>query len=317
MVRADRIHLDVTLPGASPSKLSIETEFSLGDPLAQPDQEPYHKENDDAAGGNTKDVGCHHAATANLLVVEEGVRVEALVHVRHEGQSKVASQDEDDPKHVNPQRRVRARDEDLEEGERAVQGMLGDILPSRVLQREPVAREQHDPEDNGDEEGVDDDGGVEERVQRLQRAREPVEQRAALEGVGQGVDGGDKEVEGYAPEGDDGEVGELAAGGRAPAEGVMRARPADGEEERREAVEGLAAARQSLSHDSKGSGTGRVGQRLTMSARHANSSHGPTSHDVTKRYDGSHRSLPNEKTFLNAMIAPQFLGIGRFDLVVG
>ena len=56
------------------------------------------------------------------------------------------------------------------------------------------------------------------------------------------MDGGDEVVEGEAPEGEDGEVGERFADGVAAAEVIVRACPADNEEAGGEDVDALATA---------------------------------------------------------------------------
>lgn len=62
-------------------------------------------------------------------------------------------------------------------------------------------------------------------MQGLQGAREPGEERDAGEGIGEGVDGGEEEVEAQSPVGQDGEVGEFGTGLLAAAEGLVRAAP--------------------------------------------------------------------------------------------
>lgn len=74
--------------------------------------------------------------------------------------------------------------------------MLRHVAPPGKRRREPRPRIERGPVDDGDEEGVDDDGGVEGRVQGLQGAGEAGEQGGSGARVGEGVEGGDEEVEG-------------------------------------------------------------------------------------------------------------------------
>jgi hypothetical protein len=76
-------------------------------------------------------------------------------------------------------------------------------------------------------------------VEGLEGPREAVEERAAGGSVGEGVDGGDEEVEGDAPVCEYGEVAELGAGGGAAAEGLVGAVPAEDEDFDDESVETL------------------------------------------------------------------------------
>lgn len=117
--------------------------------------------------------------------------------------------------------------------------MLADVPPRVEAAGEPAAVEEDAPVDDGDDEGERDDGGVEERVQRLEGPGEAVEQGAGGEGVGEGVDGGDEEVEGEAPVGEDGEEGEGVGGGGAGPVGGVGAPPGEGEEEGDEGVDAL------------------------------------------------------------------------------
>lgn len=119
--------------------------------------------------------------------------------------------------------------------------MLTDVRPYVKRRRISITGKQDDPVYNGNEERVCDNGGVKERVQGLQRPREAIDQRSPAQGVGQGVDCGDEEVEAKTPIRKDGEVGEGSAGSEAAA-GIVRAGPADDEEARDEDVETLQAA---------------------------------------------------------------------------
>lgn len=116
--------------------------------------------------------------------------------------------------------------------------MLRDVRPAFIGEFVPTAVEQTGPVDNSDDKRVDDNGGVKGRVERLQESREAVEQGAAGAGVGEGVDGGEQKVKGYAPVGERGEVAELGLGGAAVV-GRVDALVGEDEDEGCEGVEGL------------------------------------------------------------------------------
>lgn len=100
--------------------------------------------------------------------------------------------------------------------------MLRDVGKAGVGGWEPGGVED-DPVDDCDQERVCGDGGVEEGVQRLQRAREVREEGGAVARVGEGVEGGEEEVECQAPVGEDCEVGEGEGGGFGAAVGGLDA----------------------------------------------------------------------------------------------
>lgn len=108
---------------------------------------------------------------------------------------------------MDPGRAAGARDYEFEEGEEAVESVLGEVGPAGVGGGEPGGVEDG-PEDDGDEEGVGDDGCVEEGVQGLEGAGEVREEGGAVARVGEGVEGGEEEVEGQTPIGEDCEVTE-------------------------------------------------------------------------------------------------------------
>lgn len=60
----------------------------------------------------------------------------------------------------------------------------------------PGAGVQDGPEDDGDEEGIRYYGGVVEKVQGLERAREASEKRCPRTGVSEGMDRCEEEVKG-------------------------------------------------------------------------------------------------------------------------
>ena len=183
--------------------------------------------------------------------------------------------------------------------------MLGDVLPGAEARVEAPPAVQRRPVDDGDDEGVDDNGGVEERVQGLQGTGKGVEGGAVgtAEGVGGCVEGGDEEVEGDAPEGEDGEEGEGAGDGAAAVVGAGAAVD-DADEARGEGVDSLLImlallllfkgcdACERIVEEATGGGRGA----LAMRARHAKSSQGLRSQDVWNRLEGSQRSVPKEKT---------------------
>ncbi|TGO50412.1 hypothetical protein BCON_0184g00170 [Botryotinia convoluta] len=108
---------------------------------------------------------------------------------------------------MNPRRGCGARDTDFEEGEEGVETVFGDVGPGIEGGGEPADgdgnAEDDAPEDDGDEDGVADDGAVVEGVQGLERAGKAREQGDAAAGVGEGVEGGEEKVEGYAPVAED------------------------------------------------------------------------------------------------------------------
>lgn len=84
--------------------------------------------------------------------------------------------------------------------------MLGDV-GELVVFLIPPGTEEDGPVNYGDEEGIGCDCAVEEAVESLQGAREGGDQGCPTQGVGEGVEGGEEEVETETPEGEDGEVG--------------------------------------------------------------------------------------------------------------
>ncbi len=139
---------------------------------------------------------------------------------------------------MHRRRRVGARDDDLKQGEGAVQPVLRHVAPAVEYFGEPRAIVQAAPEDDCHDEGVDDDGGVEGRMQRLERAGESVEQGDARARIGEGVNCRNQEVEAKAPVGKAGEVAELVLRCRAVILGVG-ALPCQDEDESREDIERL------------------------------------------------------------------------------
>lgn len=231
------IHLNVIIVGWR-GKLALLAHLRLSHPLPHPDEAPYEAEDDYDANRDANDVGGDDTP-AILPIVEEAVDIDALCRVGDEGETEVQGEDEDQPRDIDPERLVCAGDNDLEQGKEAVEAMLADIRPGVELDGEPGTIVKDDPIDDGDEERVCDDGGVEQGVEGLQRTGEAVEERAAADGVGQSVDGGEEKVERDAPVREDGEVREREADCRATAQGVVGAGPADDEESGDEGVEGL------------------------------------------------------------------------------
>lgn len=85
------------------------------------------------------------------------------------------------------------------------------IGPSIKFFREPRSIVQNRPINDGDEERKGDDGGVEEGVQGLKRARPAIEPRSTFEGIDQGMGACNQAVEEDSPKGQHGEVAELAS----------------------------------------------------------------------------------------------------------
>lgn len=232
-------HLHIAQAGRSARgrpELAVLPQLGLGDVLAQPHGRPDQAKHDDAAQRDSKHVGRHEAAL--LAGVKEVVRVEAPGGLGDVRERQIHGQQDDQPEHVDRRRRVGARDEDLEQGEGAVQPVLRHVAPAAVHLGEPGAAVQAAPVDGGHDEGEDDDGRVEGRVQRLERAREPVEQGDARARVGEGVGCRGQVVEAEAPEGEAGEVAELVLRCRAVFV-VVDALPDQDEDERGEDVERL------------------------------------------------------------------------------
>lgn len=104
----------------------------------------------------------------------------------------------------------------------------------------------------------------------------------------------DEEIKGDAPICQDGEVGKGSLDIVATALGFVGTSPTDNEESSSESVDRLLATqlvREERRWESLVGG-------LTMRARQKNNSHGLSSHDVSKRWDGSHKSVPNLNGFL-------------------
>ncbi len=196
-------------------KNTVEPELLLRDPATQPYERPHDGEDDADGDGDAEDVGGDEGAL--LRGVEERVRVEALGGVRQVGERQIQREQEDEERQVRPRRGPRAREGDLEEGKDAVQSVLRDVAPRRVLCRERRGRGEQGPEDDDDEEGERRDAAVEQTVQVLERPGPGVERGCAAACVDEGVGGCDEEVEGEAPVREDGEVGEVGARGFTPA----------------------------------------------------------------------------------------------------
>lgn len=224
-IRAIRRATTPTRSDPRSQRLACKPSLHAGSPLRQPEPSPDQALDDakhnDGAHGDADDVGGRDGGALGLDV-EKGVRVEAFGVVRDVGHGEVQGQDEDDPPGVDPERRGGAGHDDLEEGEERVHGVLRNVAEGVEFVREPHAREDDAPVDGRHDKRVGGDGGVVKGVEGLQGPGEPVEQRFAGAGVGEGVDGGGEVVEGEAPVGEDGEVGEFVAGGgtAAPVGGV-------------------------------------------------------------------------------------------------
>ena len=114
------------------------------------------------------------------------------------------------------------------------------VLPSAKCHGVPRTRVKDSPEDDGHEEWVGSDGGVEKAVEGTKGARPAVEEdRVTFQGIAGCVDGGEEHVETYSPVGQPGEVAEALADFCAVA---MSAAPAPDEEDAGEDVEGDGAA---------------------------------------------------------------------------
>ncbi|TGO66042.1 hypothetical protein BELL_0982g00030 [Botrytis elliptica] len=122
-------------------------------------------------------------------------------------ETQVAGQNGNEPEEMNPRRRRGARDADFEEGEEGVEPVFGNVGPGVEGGGEPADGDRHPeddaPENDGHQDGVADDAAVVEGVQGLEGARKAREEWGAAACVAEGVEGGEEEVEGYAPVAED------------------------------------------------------------------------------------------------------------------
>lgn len=190
-------HLNITLsyyPVVDPAsegvagKPTIHVGLPLGQPDAHPDQALDDAKHDDRTDGDAHDVSGGDGGALGLDV-EEGVGIKVFGVIGDIGQRQVEGEDEDDPPGVDPQGYGGTGDDDLEEGEDAVEAMLGGVAKGIKLVLEPGARVDEPPVDGGDDERVDDDGGVVEGVEGLEGSWEAVEEGRARPSVGKRVDG--------------------------------------------------------------------------------------------------------------------------------
>lgn len=208
-------HLRILAPLRAPAvELALAPHLRLRGPLPQPHQALREQENNHDARRDAEHVADLRGRAGGG--VEEAVDVDAAGVVGEEGEGEVQGQEEQQEEEVDPGRAAGARDDELEERERRVERVLADVAPL-VVGLGPPGGEEDGPEDDRHQEGVADDGAVEEGVQGLQGAREAREERDAVARVAERVDGGGEEVEGQAPVGQDGEVGEGEGGGSAAA----------------------------------------------------------------------------------------------------
>ena len=114
--------------------------------------------------------------------------------------------------------------------------MLADITPGIKLRGKPRALVQNNPVYNRNEERICNDSRVEQRMKRLQGPRKTIEQRSASNGIRDGVQRRDGEIEGDAPVCENGEVTKRPLHVPTSAEVVVRTLPADDEESRDESV---------------------------------------------------------------------------------
>lgn len=193
--RSLHLRIPLLLP-PPPMKPALPPPLLLRRPLPQPHQPLHDQKDDDYPRRDAQNIARQRAPP--IPRVEEVIHVDAAGVVRQVRQREVEGEDEDQCREMQPRRAVRARDDELEEGEERVEGVLGEVGPAGVGGGEPGAVEDG-PVDDGDEEGVGEDGGVEEGVQGLEGAREAREKGGAVARVGEGVDAGEEEVEGEPP----------------------------------------------------------------------------------------------------------------------
>lgn len=238
----------LALTAARRHKLAVHVQLGLGHPAAEHNHAAYQHE--EGQEGQTHDESGRGdiAAPADLLGVEKIVGIEALRGDGDKRETEIAQEDDEEPEQVDPGRWLDAGEEELKEGKDAVEGVPGNSMPCGKVVGEQAAAAaavvDDGPEDDGDEKGQCDDRCLEERMEGLEGAREAGEEggvatTAGGDDVRKGVDGGDGEVAGDAPEGEDGEVRKGAAGGGAATEVAMDAGPGKLEEEGCKGVHGL------------------------------------------------------------------------------
>lgn len=171
-----RSQLNIVGVGRLLCKLAIHTELRLRQPSSNPDDAPDNAKDDDNSDRYAQNVSCNNASSTHILIIQEVVYVEPLRRVGEVRKGKVQRKNEDQPRDVHPLRGVRSGDDNFEKCKQAVQAMLADVAPGVELLREPRPFIQNDPIDDRHEERVRDDGRVEQRMKRLQRSRETIEQ---------------------------------------------------------------------------------------------------------------------------------------------
>ncbi|KAI6760678.1 hypothetical protein HG530_009538 [Fusarium avenaceum] len=170
-----RVQFDIISVCRLPGKLAIHTKLCLRQPATNPDDAPNKTEDNDDSDKDAENVSCDNTPSANILIVKEVVHVEPLRRVGKIGEGEIHRKDEDQPHNMHPLGRVRPGNDDFEKRKEAVQAMLTDVAPGVELDREPRSFEENYPVYNRDEEGIRDDGRVEERVERLQRSWKSIE----------------------------------------------------------------------------------------------------------------------------------------------
>lgn len=171
-----RSQLNVVGVGRLLCKLTIHTKLRLRQPSSNPDDAPDNAKDDDNSDRYTENVSCNNASSAHILIIQKVVYVEPLRRVGEVRKSKVQRKNEDQPRDVYPLRGVRSRNDDFEKRKQAVQAMLADVAPGVELLWKPRPFIQNDPVYDRHEERIRDDGRVKQRMKRLQRSRETIEQ---------------------------------------------------------------------------------------------------------------------------------------------
>lgn len=177
-------------------KSPLPPQLLLRPPLPEPHQSLHNQENNHYPRRDPQHVSSKYPRP--VFRVEEIVDVDSARVMRQVRQRQVEREDQDQRGEVHPWRAGGAGDYELEEGEEGVEGVLGEVGPAGVGGFEPGGVEDG-PVDDCDEEGVGDYGGVEEGVERLEGAGEVCEEGGAVACVGEGVKGGEEEVEGESP----------------------------------------------------------------------------------------------------------------------
>lgn len=115
---------------SSAMELAIHAQLGLRQPFSTPDDKFDDEEDNDHGCGQRRYVSGYSARSSNAGV-QERVHVESLCGLGQVCKSTVCSQDDDDPEQVHEWRWACPWEDDLEECEQRVHGMLTDVTPCR------------------------------------------------------------------------------------------------------------------------------------------------------------------------------------------